>query len=425
LERLPMPETNKSRTRNRLNARQVATLATPGQHADGGGLYLAIAKDGRRRWLFRFWWQGRTCDMGLGGSPEISLAEARDRASDARTLLRKGVNPVEERERLAAEARRLAAAKRTFGAVADEVLAGLRPGWRNKKHAYQWEHALTVHAAPLRAKPVGDITTADVLAVLKPLWQKAPETASRLRGRIEHVIDAARAGGLDADANPARWRGHLDKLLPSPKKVSAGRRGHIPAMPFADVPAFVSALRARPSMAARALEFAIFTAARTGEVLGARWSEIDLAKGEWHVPPERMKAGKPHRVPLSAPALRILSQLREAGADCSADAYLFPGQQPGAPLSNMAMPMLMRRMGETTGRPHGFRSAFRDWCAECTSFPAEVAEAALAHLVASRVERAYRRGDLFEKRRALMAAWAGFLENDTTGNVVLMARVGP
>ena len=310
-------------------------------------------------------------------------------------------------------AARLAKAGRpTFGQVADDFLSAKQSEWRNAKHRAQWEMTLQRYCAPLRSRPVDEIDTAAVLEVLKPLWASIPETASRLRGRIETVLDAARARGLigQHEANPARWRGHLDKLLPKRQKLT---RGHHAAMPFADVPQFMASLRKRDAVAALALEFTILTAARTGEALGARWDEIDFEQSIWTVPAARMKGGRIHRVALSGPALAVLEKL-DAGRTSE---YVFPGQRPGKPLSEMAMEMILRRMKADGATVHGFRSSFRDWCGEVSTFPREVAEAALAHVAGDQTERAYRRGDALEKRRALMDAWATYCE-PKSGNVV-------
>jgi integrase len=275
----------------------------------------------------------------------------------------------------------------------------MRPSWRNGKHAAQWEMTLRDYAAPLRRLPPDKITTDDVLSVLKPIWSDKPETASRLRGRIERVLDAAKAQGLRSGENPARWRGHLDQLLPKRQRLT---RGHHAAMDFADVPAFLGELRAREGTAARALEFAILTVARSGEVLGARWGECDLDRAIWTTPAPRMKAGREHRVPLSRHALKIVKAMHD-GRD---GGFVFPGQSPGKQLSVMALEMVLRRMKIENATVHGFRSAFRDWAAECTHFPNEVCEAALAHVIENKAEAAYRRGDLFDKRRKLMEVWA-------------------
>jgi integrase len=334
---------------------------------------------------------------------------ARERAADARRVLTAGQNPI--------DAGRLAkVARPTFGQVADEFLAAKASEWRNSKHRAQWNMTLEKYAGPLRARPVNEIDTAAVLEVLQPLWTSIPETASRLRGRIETVLDAARARGLigQHEANPARWRGHLDKLLPKRQKLT---RGHHAAMPFADVPAFLAQLRERESVAALALEFTILTAARTSETLGAKWTEINLARKLWTVPAVRMKSGREHRVALSNRATAIL----EALAAAKAGEYVFPGQRLGKPLSSMAMEMILRSTKAHGVTVHGFRSSFRDWCGEVSAFPREVAEVALAHVAGDQTERAYRRGDALEKRRALMEAWAAYCE-PKAGNVVSIAR---
>jgi integrase len=393
----------------RLTARKVET-AKPGVHMDGEGLRLIVGATGTRKWVFRFMRRGRSQEMGLGGS-DVSLAMARERAADARRVLTAGQNPI--------DAARLAkVARPTFGQVADEFLAAKASEWRNSKHRAQWNMTLVKYAERLRARPVNEIDTAAVLEVLQPLWTSIPETASRLRGRIETVLDAARARGLigQHEANPARWRGHLDKLLPKRQKLT---RGHHAAMPFADVPAFLAQLRERESVAALALEFTIMTAARTSETLGAKWTEINLARKLWTVPAARMKSGREHRVALSNPATAIL----EALAAAKTGEYVFPGHRFGKPLSSMAMEMILRRTKAHGVTVHGFRSSFRDWCGEVSTFPREVAEAALAHVAGDQTERAYHRGDALEKRRALMEAWAAYCE-PKAGNVVSIARRG-
>lgn len=384
-----------ARQLNRLTARKVAALADPGRHADGGGLYLSISKDGRRRWVFLFRWRGKLREMGLGSPREVPLARAREAATRARELVADGRDPLEVKQ---ADER----AVPTFGELANGFVEAMRAQWRNDKHVAQWQMTLREYAAPLRPLAVDAVTTNDVVGVLKPLWQTKPETASRLRGRIERVLDAAKAQGLRAGENPARWRGHLDLLLPKRHRLT---RGHHKAMAYADVPAFVARLRAGSGVSGRALEFTILTAARSGEVLGARWSEIDVTARVWTVPAARMKAGREHRVPLCARALSIVAEMRELAAVDGDNPFVFPGQRAGKGLSVMALEMVLRRAG-VTDTPHGFRSAFRDWVGEETAFPREVAEAALAHLVGDAVERAYRRGDALEKRRALMEAWA-------------------
>ena len=301
-----------------------------------------------------------------------------------------------------------------FGELADEIAEQLAEGFRNEKHKAQWRMTLTVYAGPLRAKPVDKIETADVLAVLRPIWQEKPETASRLRGRIERVLNAAKAKGYRSGENPAAWRGHLDNLLPKQQKLA---RGHHAAMPYADVPVFVARLRELEAVAALALEFAIFTAARSGEVLGARWPEIDLDAKVWAIPPERMKAAREHRVPLSERALAILKQMNEV---CTGDC-VFPGSVNGRPLSVMAMNMVLRRMGESV-TVHGFRSSFRDCAVNETHFPRELAEHALAHVIGDKAEQAYRRSDALARRRELMDAWARHCETHAGDNVLAFRR---
>jgi integrase len=395
---------------NKLTARTVAT-AKPGRHGDGAGLYLVVSQSGARKWVFRFTRPGgKVTEMGLGSADMVTLAEAREKAREARRQVAAGINPIEARR----EAEKLANSKPTFGECALAYVEAHEGSWRNDKHRAQWAMTLTRYAAPLRDRPVDEVDTEAVLSVLQPLWQAVPETASRLRGRIEAVLDAARAQGHRHGENPARWRGHLDKLLPKRQKLA---RGHHAAMPYSDVPDFVASLRDREAVAAMALEFCILTAARSGEALGARWSEFDLVEKVWTVPAARMKAGKEHRVPLSGRAMAILQRLGEVrSGEC-----IFPGQRAGKPLSGMAMEMLLRRMGvEVT--VHGFRSSFRDWCGDRTSFPRELAEAALAHVAGDETERAYRRSDAIERRRVLMQAWDDFLEGKAADNVMPFSR---
>jgi integrase len=391
---------------SKLTARKVET-AKPGKYSDGGNLYLIVSETGARKWVLRFTWRGRAKEMGLGSAASVPLADAREKAASARRKIAQGLNPIDERKRDGGIP--------TFGEMADYVRETLSAGFRNEKHKAQWKSTLETYAAPLRAKPVDTIATDDVLAVLKPIWTTKAETASRLRGRIEKVLDAAKAKGFREGENPARWRGHLDHLLPKPSKLA---RGHHAAMPYENVAAFIAELREREATAALALEFCILTAARSGEVLGARWSEIDLDKKIWTVPPNRMKAGREHRVPLSGRTVSVLKQL----AKVKAGDFVFPGQVRSKPLSNMAMEMMLRRMQIENATVHGFRSSFRDWAGNVSSFPREVTETALAHVIGDKAEQAYRRGDALDKRRDLMDAWASYCDPRRLDNVVPIGR---
>ena len=379
--------------------------AKPGRHADGGGLHLLVKETGARSWVYRFMLSGKTRDIGLGaaGAGGISLAKARDLASALRLKVKSGTDPLEERQRETAEA--LAATQAamvagvTFKAVAEAYLKANEASWRNDKHRQQWRNTLASYVFPVMGElPVADIGTAHVLKILEPIWQDKPETAARIRGRMETVLDAAKARGYRGGENPARWRGHIAQILPPRSRLT---RGHHKAMPYEAIPAFVAKLREREAMAALALEFVMLTATRTSEVLGATWAEVDLDKAIWTVPATRMKAGKEHRIPLSLRAVEILEAVKPLKQDS-----LFPTDK-GGKLSTMAMSMLLRRM-KLDCTVHGFRSGFRDWAAECTGFAHEVCEMALAHVIGNKSEAAYRRGDLFDKRRRLMADWATY-----------------
>jgi integrase len=387
---------------SKLTARKVQT-AKPGKYSDGGNLYLIVSETGARKWVLRFTWRGRAKEMGLGSAASVPLADAREKAASARRKIAQGLNPIDERKRDGGIP--------TFGEMADDVRETLSAGFRNEKHKAQWKSTLETYAAPLRAKPVDTIATDDVLAVLKPIWTTKAETASRVRGRIEKVLDAAKAKGFRAGENPARWRGHLDHLLPRPSKLA---RGHHAAMPYENVGAFITKLRERETGSALALELCILTAARSGEILGMQWSEIDLDKKIWTVAAERMKAGREHRVPLSPRAVAILRQLEKL----KVGDFVFAGQARNKPLSNMAMEMVLRRMKADDATVHGFRSSFRDWAGNMSNFPREVVETALAHVIGDKAEQAYRRSDALEKRRKLMDAWAVYCQPKVPGNVV-------
>lgn len=385
-----------------LTARKVET-AKPGKYGDGANLYLVVSKTGTKKWVLRFTFRGKPKEMGLGSAASVPLADAREKATTARRKIAQGTNPIEERKREGGIP--------TFGEVADDVRQSLSQGFRNEKHKAQWRSTLETYAASLRAKSVDTIGTDDVLAVLKPIWTVKAETASRVRGRIEKVLDAAKAKGFRNGENPARWRGHLDHLLPRPSRLA---RGHHAAMPYEDVAGFIANLQKREASAAVALELCILTAARSGEILGMQWSEIDLDKKIWTVPANRMKAGREHRVPLSPRAVAILRQLeRPKTGD-----FVFAGQARNKPLSNMAMEMVLRRMKIEGATVHGFRSSFRDWAGNVSNFPREVVETALAHVIGDKAEQAYRRSDALEKRRKLMDEWAAYCSTPRTGKIV-------
>lgn len=402
---------------NRLSAIKVASIKKRGLYADGDGLYLQVTETGGRSWVFRFKAGGRTRDMGLGSLNTLGLAEARVVAGECRRQRLQGLDPIEARKADRVRAQLDGARSITFDACRDRFIASHRAAWANDKHRKQWESSLKTYVTPVfGALPVQDVNVALVTKALEPIWTIKPETAGRVRGRIERILDWAKVREFRQAENPARWRGHLDALLPSRAKVRRVR--HHAALPYAEVPRFLLKLLEREAVAARALEFAILTAARTSEVLGARWDDVDLEKEIWTVPASRMKAKRDHRVPLSAAALAIVERLKAIRQND----LVFPGGRRNKPLSNMSMLMMLRRMGREDLTVHGFRSTFRDWVAEHTNFPREVAEAALAHVVADRTEAAYRRGDLFEKRRNLMAAWATYCQTEPSvgGAVVLM-----
>jgi integrase len=403
-----------ARSINKLSARTVDTVRAPGRYSDGGNLYLSISGNGGRRWVFMYRFAGKQREMGLGSASKAgtSLARARELAAGARTALAAGLDPLEVRKaRIQAER-----TVPTFGECADAFIETHRKSWRNDKHIAQWTMTLTTYCAPIRALPVDKVDTEAVLKVLQPIWERFPETAKRLRGRIESVIDAATVRSFRTGENPARWRGHLQNLLAKPKLLT---RGHHAALAYKKVPDFMAQLRARHSVTARALEFAILTACRSGEVRNARWDEIDLDKAIWVIPFHRMKAGKEHRVPLPDRAVAILTALKETRPGD----FVFPGAAGGRPLSGEAMAKLLRRMKADDITVHGFRSTFRDWASETTSFPHEVCEQALAHAIGNKTEAAYRRGDLFDKRRKLMDAWANYCEPKAP-NVIALVQPG-
>jgi integrase len=408
-----------TRMLGRLSAVRVQSVRERGYYGDGGGLYLRVAPGGAKGWIFRYGGRGRRRDMGLGGYPAIALAKARELAGDCRSVLAAGLDPIAARNEKRAAAAVEAAKAMTFGDCATAYINAHEAGWRNPKHRQQWKNTLATYVSPVVGKlPVSAVDTGLVLKVLEPIWTRKPETASRVRGRMEAVLDWAKARGYRAGENPARWRGHLDHLLPAKAKVR--KVEHHAALSYARIGAFLAALRKQNGIAARALEFLVLTATRTGETLGATWNEVDLGAKLWTISAGRMKAGKEHRVPLSDAALALLEQMH----DIRHSDYVFPGGRDRRPLSETSLLMLLRRMGHGDITAHGFRSTFRDWAAERTSFPREVAEMALAHAIPDAVEAAYRRGDLFEKRQKLMAVWAAYcakVETDA-GKMVALAR---
>lgn len=381
-----------ARAIHKLSSAAVEKRKTRGRLGDGGGLWLNVATTGSKSWVFRWTRTGKPAEIGLGPYPALSLAKARVTAAECRALVAEGLDPSTDRTKETAK---------TFGQVAELYLNEMASRWSNAKTQWQWQRSLTVSAKPLHSKPINLVDTSDILKVLKPIWQKTPESASRLRMRLEHVLDFARARGWRDTDNPARWRGHLSALLPA-RDLTKMR--HHPAMPWQDVPEFFDRLIAVDSMSAKALAFTILTAARTGETLGARISEFDLEARTWSIPAERMKMSRAHVVPLSDAAVEIVQPLLELATG----EFVFPGQKPKKPLSNMSMEMVLRRMKVEGVTVHGFRSSFRDWAGDQTTFEREVAEAALSHQVGNAVERSYRRGSALEKRRRLMEAWASY-----------------
>ena len=388
---------------NRLSPGKVATTTKPGLHADGGGLCLRVSTGGTKSWVFRFMLDGKARTMGLGSVRTVSLAEAREEALRCRKLLREGIDPIDARGAERAQRRLRAASTKTFKVCAEKYVASHEAGWRNAKHAAQWRNTLEAYVYPVFGDlPVQAVDTGLVMRVLEPVWRTKPETASRVRGRIESILDWARVQKYREGENPARWKGHLDKLLPARSKVRKVK--HHAALPYAYMGAFMATLRRQEGASALGLELQILTATRTGEVIGARWEEIDLDEKTWTVPGDRTKTHKEHRVPLSPAAVGVLESMKEQRQS----EFVFPGRREGRHLSNMAFLQLLKRMERPDLTAHGFRSSFRDWAAERTNFPGEVVEMALAHVVAGKVEAAYRRGDLFEKRRKLMEGWAEY-----------------
>lgn len=385
-----------------------STKLKAGRHSDGGGLYLNVGPTGSKSWLFMWTIAGKRREMGLGAYPAVGLSKARVKAVLAREAVAEGRDPIADRAK---------EEEPTFAECVTQFLSSMEEQWRNEKHRGQWRMTLKDYCTAIADKKVSDIGVDDVLKVLKPIWSTKNETASRLRGRIERVLNYAKAKGWYQGENPAAWRGNLASILPARQKLS---RGHHAAMNYEDMPAFLVELRQRDAMAARALEFLILNASRSGEVLSATWGEIDMEAKVWTIPKERMKAGREHRVPLSDAALAIVKRLSDTRPEGAV--YVFSGQRKGSALSNMSMAMLIRRMELPNITVHGFRSAFRDWAGDRTTFPREIAEAALAHIVGDETERAYRRSDAIAKRRKLMEAWERYLTTTKSAQVIAISE---
>jgi integrase len=380
-------------------AREVAALKAPGTHRVDRNLYVQITESGTRSWLFRYTRDGVAHGMGLGPLDLVSLAEARDKALDARRQLLNGIDPLGVRRAQRQQALLDAARRITFQECADRYIAAYAAGWRNAKHKQQWENTLRDYTYPVIGPlAVADIDTTLVLKVLEPIWETKAVTAHRLRGRIERILDWAKANSYRQGENPARWRGHLAQILPALARKATVN--HHEALPYAEIPAFMAALRAQDGIPARCLEFTILTATRHGEARGAQWAEIDPAARTWTIPAERMKTGKKHTVPLSARVLTLLADMPRAGS------YIFENGRAGRPFRDKVVTAVLEQSGRPGVTVHGFRSTFRDWAAEQTHYQNHVVEMALAHAIGDKVEAAYRRGDLLQKRRDLMQDWA-------------------
>lgn len=390
---------------NRLTVKAIDSLSRPGNHHDGYGLYLQVTKTGGKSWLLKYMLNGKAREMGLGSYHDVGLKAAR-KARDAQRALLKGpirVDPVEVRNAQRNQSTVDAAKSKTFTECATAYIDAHKAGWRNAKYPKEWTASLKTYAYPKFGDlAVSTVDTGLVMAAIEPIWSTKTELANRLRGRIEVILDWSTVRGFRSGDNPARWRGHLDKLLPKKSKVQPVK--HREALPYAEVPAFVKSLRGHTGTASKALEFAILTAARVSEVVGAKWPEIDFTAKTWTIPGTRIKSGRDHRVPLSDAAVELLKKLHAA----KQNEFVFPGQKVNKPLTIAAPLKQLRDMDYETLTVHGFRSSFRDWCGEQTNFPREIAEAALAHVVKDKTEAAYQRGDLFEKRAKLMQSWASY-----------------
>jgi integrase len=409
-----------ARAANRLSAAKVLKTAKPGRYPDGLGLYLFVGPAGNKSWVFRYRRQGRLHDLGLGATHTVSLAEARGKALALRKMRVDGVDPLEEKAAKRVRAGIDTAKAMTFEQCAEAYIAAHRAGWRDTDTAKQWHASLVIDAYPVFGSlPVQAVDVGLIMKAIEPIWTVKTETASRVRGRIENILDWATTRGHRSGENPARWKGHLENLLPKKNKVRAVE--HHAALPYVEIADFLVELRSRRAISARTLEFLILTGTRTGEAIGARWSEIDLAARIWVIPAGRMKARKEHRVPLSGAAIAIIEKLHGVRQND----FVFPGLSDGS-IKESAMRMLLAKsLGHGNLTIHGFRSTFRDWAAERTNFAREICEAALAHAIGNAVEAAYRRGDLFEKRRQLMEAWGRFCSVPAiSGDVVALAPMG-
>lgn len=402
-----------------LSAKKIEHLKKVGYHADGDNLYMQVTSSNAKSWIFRFSFDGKRREMGIGPYPEITLEKARESAIELRRLVKAGIDPIEQRKADQAAKRAERSNAVTFAYCAKQYIESHRHGWKNVKHAQQWENTLEQYAYPVIGETIiKDVDTALIMRILQPIWLTKNETAGRLRGRLENILDWAAVQGFRAVENPARWKGHLDNLLASPGKVQ--KNNHFKALPYSEINPLIFALRANGSVSAKALEFLILTAARTGEIIGAKWDEIDFDNKLWIVPADRMKAGREHRIPLSSRAVEIIKEMQALKTNNA----IFPGRSKGGFLSNAAMDKLLQQTLGIDATVHGMRSTFRDWASERTAYPHEVCEMALAHTIRNQAEAAYRRGDLIEKRRNLMEDWLKFCETvvDMSGAVIPFKR---
>ena len=409
-----------SRIKNKLTARTVESKKVSGYYSDGGNLYLRITKSLTKSWAFYYVKEGKRTEMGLGSIADVSLEQAREKAAELRKQLANGIEPLAEKRQQEHERKLQQAKSMSFQQCADAYINAHKAGWKNPKHLQQWQNTLAQYVFPVFGDlDVKTIDTALITKCLEPIWLSKNETAGRVRGRVESILDWATARKFRTGENPARWRGHLDKLLAKPSKIQNPE--HHSALPYSKIHSFLTQLREQEGIAAQCLEFTILTAARTGETIGATWAEIDLDEKIWTIPAERMKAKREHRVPLNSCALAILQNM----AAIRFNDYVFPSNKKG--LSNMAMLTVLKRMERTEITVHGFRSTFRDWAAEMTAYPSEVVEMALAHTIKNQVEAAYPRGDLLGKRSRLMENWAQYcntpLAATDSSNVVPLQKV--